>query len=138
MFCVKRIGEMKQKRYCCPMHHLHYIIRPNAYVRKLRKILYIYDRTNKGMLSRIFKTWHDKAVKLDTNQLKKTFFLKTIHSSLDKNRERILRNAIYKWQRASRSITDSYDKILFKRSNLLFSLYSKWNKFPQFEIWLQS
>ena len=29
---------------------------PNAYVRKLRKILAIYDRTNKGMLSRIFKT----------------------------------------------------------------------------------
>jgi hypothetical protein len=102
---------------------------PNAYVRKLKKILSIYDRTTKGMLSRIFKTWHDKAMKMDTKQLKKTLFLKTLHGSLDKNRERILRMTMYKWQRASRSITDSYDKILFKRSNLLFSLYSKWNKF---------
>ena len=102
---------------------------PNAYVRKMKKILAIYDRTNKGMLARIFKTWHDKAMKLDTNQLKKTLFLKTLHSSLDKNRERILRTAIYKWQRASRSITDEYDKILFKRSNILFNLYSKWTKF---------
>jgi hypothetical protein len=121
----RKLNPLKSKFFFA----LKTIKNPNAYVRKLRKILSIYDRTNKGMLSRIFKTWHDKAVKLDTNQLKKTFFLKTIHSSLDKNRERILRNAIYKWQRASRSITDSYDKILFKRSNLLFSLYSKWNKF---------
>ena len=102
---------------------------PNFFVRNLRKIISIYDKTKKGLLSRAFKTWHDKATKLDTNQLKKTLFLKTIHNSLDKTREHILRNALNKWQRASKDITNSYNRILFKRSNILFSLYGKWSKF---------
>ena len=102
---------------------------PNFFIRNLRKIISIYDKTKKGLLSRAFKTWHDKATKLDTNQLKKTLFLKTIHNSLDKTREHILRNALNKWQRASKDITNSYNRILFKRSNILFSLYGKWSKF---------
>ena len=102
---------------------------PNFYIRNLRKIISIYDKTKKGLLSRALKNWHDKAAKLDTNQLKKTLFLKTIHNSLDKTRERLLRNALNKWQRASKDITDSYNRILFKRSNILFSLYGKWSKF---------
>ena len=56
---------------------------PNYYVKNMRKIISIYDRTNKGLLSRAFKTWHEKVTKLDTNQLKKAFFLKSIHTSLD-------------------------------------------------------
>ena len=55
----------------------------------------------------------NKATKLDTNQLKKTLFLKTIHNSLDKTREHILRNALNKWQRASKDITNSYNRIQF-------------------------
>ena len=124
---MRKLNPLKSKL----LFALKTIKNPNAYVRKMKKIVSIYDRTQKGMLTRIFKTWHDKAMKLDTNQLKKTLFLKTLHSSLDKNRENILRRALNRWQRASRSITDSYDKVLFKRSNILFSLYSKWSKFNQ-------
>ncbi|MBR1817244.1 MAG: hypothetical protein IJ772_00180, partial [Bacilli bacterium] len=80
----RKLNPLKSKFFFA----LKTIRNPNAYVRKLKKILSIYDRTNKGMLTRIFKTWHDKAMKLDTNQLKKTLFLKTLHGSLDKNRER--------------------------------------------------
>ena len=121
----RRLNPLKSKL----LFALKTIKNPNAYVRKMKKVISIYDRTSKGMLSRIFKTWHEKAMKLDTNQLKKTLFLKTLHTSLDKNRENILRRALNRWLRASISITDSYDKILFKRSNILFSLYSKWSKF---------
>ena len=102
---------------------------PNYYVKNMRKIISIYDRTNKGLLSRAFKTWHEKVTKLDTNQLKKAFFLKSIHTSLDKTRDKILRNALNKWQRASKSIADEYNRILFRRSNIIFSLYNKWSKF---------
>jgi hypothetical protein len=124
---MRKLNPLKSKL----LFALKTIKNPNAYVRKMKKIVSIYDRTQKGMLTRIFKTWHDKAMKLDTNQLKKTLFLKTLHSSLDKNRENILRRALNRWQRASRIIADSYDKVLFKRSNILFSLYSKWSKFNQ-------
>ena len=111
------------------LFNLKTIKNPNFFSKYLRKVISIFDRSNKGMLSRALKAWHEKVLKYDTNQLKKTLFLKTLHTSLDKNRAHILQRALNRWQRASRKITDSYDKLLFKRSNVLFSLYGKWTKF---------
>ena len=48
----RKLNPLKSKFFFA----LKTIKNPNAYARKLRKILAIYDRTNKGMLSRIFKT----------------------------------------------------------------------------------
>ena len=122
---ARKLNPLKSKF----LFNLKTMKNPNYYIRNMRKVISIYDRTNKGLLSRALKTWHDKAMKLDTNQLKKALFLKTIHSNMDRTRETLLRNALNRWQRASKSITDSYNKLLFKRSNVLFSLYGKWTKF---------
>ena len=122
---IRTLNPMKSKF----LFNLKTIKNPNFFSKYLRKVISIFDRSNKGMLSRALKAWHEKVLKYDTNQLKKTLFLKTLHTSLDKNRAHILQRALNRWQRASRKITDSYDKLLFKRSNVLFSLYGKWTKF---------